>query len=71
MSEPATKEDLDAMEGRLNARLDTCMSGFRQQQSVEHDAQLAKLSYITEILVWLRSKWNKFGLGKTWPGDSQ
>jgi hypothetical protein len=51
------------------------LDGFRQQQSAEHGSLFAKLTYITEMLVWIKQKWAAFtrmpDRNNTWPGDKK
>ena len=47
------------------------LEGFRQQQSAEHGTLFSKLTYITELMIWIKVRWEKFTRSGTWPGDSK
>lgn len=47
------------------------IEGLRQQQSAQHDEQLSILKMLRELLVWVKTKWEKFSRSPTWPGDSR
>lgn len=66
--EPATKEDVE----KLRQEMYRSLEGHRQQQSAEHGSIMAKLTYVTEISIWLKTRWEKFSRGgTTWHGDSK
>lgn len=56
-------EELDRAKRELLAaiaRIDRSMQGHRTQMSAEHSAQDSKLSHLVEMVVWLKTKWEKF-----------
>lgn len=65
--EPATKGDVEQLRQEMHDRfkestraLTEGLEGHRQQQSAEHGSLFAKLTYITELAVWLKTKWLSF-----------
>lgn len=63
MAEPATKEDLEIVKRAVIERLDamdSSVENMRSQNSSEHGSLFAKLTYITEMTIWLKSKWINF-----------
>jgi hypothetical protein len=80
--DPATKGDLEQLRQEMHQRFEMSeraltqgLEGHRQQQSAEHGSLFGKLSYITEIAVWVKTWMLKVGRvdppGKTWPGDKK
>lgn len=63
MTDPATKEDLEKAAKlvieRLE-RLDDSVENMRGQNSAEHGSLFSKLTYITEMLIWIKTKWQRF-----------
>jgi hypothetical protein len=57
--EPATKEDI--------AKLEASIEGMRAQNSAEHGSLFTKLLRITELMTWLKAKWERF-IGPDEPG---
>lgn len=61
--EPATKEDVEKLRQEMHHRFeqsDRSMEGMRGQNSAEHGSLFSKLTYITEMLVWVKTKWVQF-----------
>jgi len=69
MSNEDKKEILQAIEG-LKQQNAAQLEGLRQQNSAQHDEQLSFLKTGNAMLIWLKSKWERFSRGSTtWPGD--
>lgn len=63
MSEPATREDLERMRDALTERIqimDNSVNAMRSQNSAEHGSLFTKLSFISEIVVWIKAQWIRF-----------
>jgi len=63
MTDPATKEDLEKVEKKVLERLDRMddsVENMRGQNSAEHGSLFTKLTYITEMMVWIKQKWTNF-----------
>lgn len=63
MSEPATKEDVEALRVEMHARFersDASVEGMRSQNSAEHGSIIMKLLHVTQLMHWLRAKWEHF-----------
>lgn len=63
MNEPVTREDLEKAKAEIIERIrimDASVESMRSQNSAEHGSLFTKLSYITELTVWLKSQWSKF-----------
>jgi hypothetical protein len=77
-TEPATKGDVEKLRQEMHARFelhDRQVEGMRTQNSHEHGSLFTKLIYITEMLVWIKTKWIAFtrtpDKDRTWPGDKK
>ena len=76
---PATKEDVATLRREMHSRFeqtDRNVEGMRGQNSAEHGSLFSQNRYMTEIMVWLKSKWMSFSRNeppkdKTWPGDKK
>lgn len=63
MTEPATKEDLDKTAQTILDRLgkiDDSVENMRGQNSAEHGSLFSKLTYISEMMVWIKTQWTRF-----------
>lgn len=63
MNEPATREDLEkAKQAIIDAIkvMDDSVEAMRGQNSAEHGSLFTKLLHVTELMHWLRAKWEKF-----------
>lgn len=61
--EPATREDVENAKRDIIksiVKMDDSVENMRKQNSAEHGNQLAKLLHLTEILHWVRAKWERF-----------
>lgn len=73
MSEPATKEDIEALRldvASLESRVEAArisVDNMRAQNSAEHGSLFTKLLHITDLMHWLRDKWDRF-MGPPAPG---
>jgi hypothetical protein len=75
-NEPATKGDLEKLRQEMHERssaIERSVEGMRGQNSAEHGSLFSKLTYITEMLVWVKTRWEKFTRSpdRTWPGDKK
>jgi hypothetical protein len=59
MNEPASKEDLEKVLQRLDD-VEKSVEGMRSQNSAEHGSLFTKMTHITELMHWLRAKWERF-----------
>ena len=74
MNEPATKEDVENLRKEMHSRFeqtDRSMEGMRGQNSAEHGTLFSQHRYMTELMVWIKTKWERFTRSGTWPGDSK
>ncbi len=63
VSDPATKEDLERVRIELVTRINSMgrsLEGMRSQNSAEHGSLFSKLLNITEVLHWVRARWERF-----------
>jgi hypothetical protein len=52
-------EEAKTILARLDG-LEKSVEGMRAQNSAEHGSLFTKLLHLTEVMHWLRDKWNKF-----------
>jgi hypothetical protein len=63
MTEPATREDLEAVRDAIIKRIDAMdqsVEGMRSQNSAEHGSLYFILQTIRDTMNWIRAKWEKF-----------
>lgn len=61
--EAASKEDLEKLRQEMHTRHDQTersVEAMRGQNSAEHGSLFSKLTYVTEMLVWVKTKWVQF-----------
>lgn len=61
--DPASKEDVEKLRQEMHERFgqtERSVEAMRGQNSAEHGSLFSKLSYITEMLVWVKTKWIQF-----------
>lgn len=63
MMEPATKDDLEHVRIELTIRINAMqesVENMRGQNSAEHGSLFSKLLHLTELLHWVRARWERF-----------
>ena len=63
VSDPATREDLEKASKAIIAKVDAMdrsVNNMRDQNSAEHGSLFSKLLHITELMIWLKAKWERF-----------
>lgn len=63
MTDPATREDVEKAKREILERLgtvDASVEAMRGQNSAEHGSLFSKLLHITEVVHWVKSKWERF-----------
>lgn len=63
MNEPATKADVEQLRTEMHQRFeqtDRTVEGMRSQNSHEHGSIFSKLLSLTEIVHWIRAKFDRF-----------
>lgn len=59
MSDPADKDDVKVLVEKLG-KLGESIEGMRAQNSAEHGSLFTKMLHVTELMHWLRARWQRF-----------